>query len=142
MSEDLTKKLANGDIETRILTTVQNIETLFRSSLDQLVSWVSSIDARLKHLEQRVEERLHDTRPIWHKVVADIGDLQSSQKRFEQGQDGLRAEIRELNNSVRTVSRDQIVINDGLRRIQVDLHNFDERLHTCETKRRAPNSST
>ena len=142
MSEDLTKKLANGDTETRILTAVQNIEALFRSSFDQLVSWVSSIDARLKNLEQRVEERLHDTRPIWHKVVADIGELQSSHKRFEQGQDGLRAEIRELNNTVRNVDRDQIVINDSLRRIQLDLHKFDERLNKCEINRRAPNSST
>lgn len=142
MSEDLTKKLANGDTETRILTAVQNIEALFRSSFDQLVSWVSSIDSRLKHLEQKVEERLHDTRPIWHKVVADIGELQSSQNRFEQGQDGLRTEIRELNSTVRNVDRDQIVINDSLRKIQLDLHNFDERLHRCETNRRAPNSPT
>ena len=142
MSEDLTKKLPTSDVETRTLTAVQNIEKLFRSSFDQLVSWVSSVDARLKHLEQRVEERLHDTRPIWHKLVADIGELQSSQKRFEQGQDGLRAEIHELNGTVRTVSRDQIVINDSLRRIQLDLHTFDERLNKCETNRRAPNSST
>ena len=142
MSEDLTKKLPKEDAETRILAAVQNIEKIFRSSFDQLVSWVSSIDARLKHLEQKVEERLHDTRPIWHKVVADIGELQSSQTRFEQGQDGLRAEIRELNSAVRTVSRDQIVINDSLRRIQLDLHNFDERLDKCETNRRAPKTST
>jgi chromosome segregation ATPase len=142
MSADLTKKLANGDVETRILNAVQNIEAVFRTSFDQLVSWVSSIDARLKHLEQRVEERLHDTRPIWHKVVANIGELQSSQTRFEQGQDALRAEIRELNNAVRNVDRDQIVINDSLRRIQLDLHNFDERLNKCEMNRRAPNSST
>ena len=142
MSEDLTKKLANGDNEKRILTAVQNLESLFRTSFDQLVSWVSSVDARLKHLEQRVEERLHDTRPIWHKVVADIGALQSSQERFEQGQDGLRAEIRELNNTIRNVDRDQIVINDSLRRIQLDLHRFDERLNKCEVNSHAPKPST
>lgn len=142
MSEDLTKKLPKEDVETHILAAVQNIEKIFRSSFDQLVSWVSSIDVRLKHLEQRVEERLHDTRPIWHKVVADIGEPQSSQTRFEQGQDGLRAEIRELNSAIRTVNRDQIVINDSLGRIQLDLHNFDEGLDKCETNRRVPNSST
>ena len=122
MSEDLTKKLSNGDCDKRILTAVQNLDTHIRSSFDQLVSWIGSVDSRLKQLGQKVEERLHDTRPIWHKVVADIAQLQT-------GQDAMRSEMQEVNNIVRAVNRDQIVINDAVRRIQLDFHNLDERLH-------------
>ncbi len=135
MSEDLTDRQPRGETDKLILTAVQNLDALFRGSFDQLVSWVSSIDARLKHLELKVEQRLHDSRPIWHKLVADGEQLQAGQQRLEEG-------LRELNTTVRDVSRDQIVINDSLRKIQLDLHTFDERLHKCEANRRPQNSST
>jgi len=119
MSEDLTKKLPTSDSDklNSILTTVQAMET------------------RLGKLEQKVEERLHDTRPIWHKVVADIAQLQT-------GQDAMREQIGELYSTVRDVNRDQIVINDVMRRIQLDFHKIDERLHRLEINRHQRNSST
>lgn len=113
MSGDLTKKIIPGDREV-ILTAVQNLESFVRSSLDRL-------DSRLQILEQKVEQRLHDTRPIWHKVVADIALLQ-------KGQD-------ELSRIVHEVSRDQIVVTDSLRKIQMDFHYIVERLHKLEGRR-------
>lgn len=70
MSEDLTKKLPKTDSEklSLVLTIVQNLET------------------RVDNLEQKVEERLYDTRPIWQKVVADIAQLQQGQVQLQQGQ--------------------------------------------------------
>lgn len=133
MSEDLTQKLPKSDSEILllILRTTQNLELRF----GKLETRVENIDSRLEGLEEKVEHRLHDTRPIWHKVVADIAELQAGQKRLEDG-------FRELNSTVRDVNRDQLVINDSLRRIQRDLHTFDERLHRCERNQRPPNSST
>ena len=133
MSEDLTKKLPKNDSEklNEILTTIHNLEGRF----DKLDSRVNNIDSRLEGLEQKVEHRLHDTRPIWHKLVADISQLQT-------GQDAMRAEVQELNNTVRNVNRDQIVINDVIRKIQLDFHNIDDRLHRLELNRNSRNSST
>lgn len=135
MSEDSTKNLNEANTVKLVLQTLQNLDAHVHSSFDQLGSWVGSIDSRLKHLELKVEERLHDTRPIWHKVVADIEQLQAGQQRLEEG-------LRELNSTVLDVSRDQIVINDSLRRIQLDLRSFKDRLHRCELSRRPENSST
>ena len=133
MSEDLTQKLPESDSEILllILRTTQNLEVRF----GKLETRVENIDFRLEGLEEKVEHRLHDTRPIWHKVVADIAELQAGQQRIEEG-------LSKLESTVRDVSRDQIVINDSLRRIQLDLHPFDERLHRCERNQRPPNSST
>jgi hypothetical protein len=127
MSEDLTKKLPISDRDT-ILTAIKSFETYVRSSFDSLVTWVSSIDSRLKRLEQRVEERLYDTRPIWHKVVADVAQLQT-------GQNGLRSEVHELSNKVDNIGRDQIVFNDAIRKINLEFHTIDERLHRLEMNR-------
>ena len=133
MSEDLTQKLPESDSEILllILRTTQNLEVRF----GKLETRVENIDFRLEGLEENVEHRLHYTRPIWHKVVADIAELQAGQQRIEEG-------LSKLESTVRDVSRDQIVINDSLRRIQLDLHTFDERLHRCERNQRPPNSST
>ncbi len=136
MSEDLTGKLPKSNGE--ILNAIKNLD-----------EHVGKIDARLQSLEQKVDgiekkvdQKLHDTRPIWHKVVADIGELQTGQNRLEQSQLAMRDQISELNSVVRTVNRDQIVINDVVRRIQLDFHTFDERLQRFINKRNSQNSST
>ena len=126
MSEDLTKKLNlnDGDKLTLILTTVQNLdrrsiaaETQFvtvEARLERLGFGFDSLSSRLKHLEQRVEQRFYDTRPIWHKVVDDIAQLQKGQERLEEGQS---------------------VLNDAIRRINSDVHAIDERLQRLEINR-------
>jgi chromosome segregation ATPase len=146
MSEDLTKKLPQTESEKQILTALQNLDTYVRTSFDQLVTWVGNIDSRLQRLEakverleqkverldEKVEQRLYDTRPIWHKVVGDIAQLQT-------GQEAIRAELSDLHNTVREINRDQIVINDSLRKIQLDFHNIDQRLYRLEVNRITPN---
>jgi hypothetical protein len=133
MSEDLTKKLKFDDTDmlTLILTTVQNIDqrstatearfTTVEARLERLEIRFYNFDSRLQRLEQRVEQRFYDTRPIWHKVVADIATLQEGQHRVEEGLS---------------------VLNDALRRINSDLHAIDERLGRLEVHHQRQNSST
>ena len=112
MSEDLTKKLPTSDSDklNSILTTVQATET------------------RLTELEQKVEERLHDTRPIWQKVVADIAKLNLEMKRMTTSQ----------RDTVRRIS----VVNDTLLGIQADYRDIYDRVLELEANHNAPNSST
>ena len=134
MNEDLTRKLPNSDRDA-ILTAIRNLESYVRSSIDNLVTWVGSIDSRLSALDQKVEERLYDTRPIWHKVVADVAQLQS-------GQDAMNSQVLKLTNGVQDIRRDQGVFNDAIRKIDGDLHGINERLLRLEVDRKRPNSST
>ena len=124
MSEDLTEKLPKNGNDSKVLTAIENLET-----------HVTKIDNRLQSLEKKVDERLHDTRPIWHRVVADIAQLQAGQQRLEEGQLAMRGELS-------NVSRDQIVINDSIRKIQLDYHTINDRLLRLEFNRNPPNSST
>ena len=138
MSEDFTQKLPKSESDSEILTAIKGLEK------------------KVDNLEKKVDEKLYDTRPIWHKVVADIGELQSGQKRLEdgqkhldegqkrleEGQQALRLSLIEVNSSVRDVSRDQIVINDVLRRLQLDFHTMDEKLYKLTINRNQQNSTT
>ena len=115
MSEDLTRKLSGNDKDA-ILTAIKNLETVVRSSFDNLVTWVSSIDSRFKHLERKVEERLYDT-PMWHKVVADVNQLQA-------GLDSARSEVHQLSNKMDDLSREQArefhAVDERIRRLEVN----------------------
>jgi len=117
MSEDFTQKLPKIGQESEILTAIKDLEK------------------KVDRLEKKVDERLHDTRPIWHRVVADIAQLQAGQGRLEENQQAMRVELR-------NVSRDQIVINDSIRKIHLDFHSIDDRLCRLELNRNRQNSST
>jgi chromosome segregation ATPase len=126
MSEDLTRKLNLDDSDklSLILTTVQNLDRRSRATetqfgtvearLERLGIRFDNFNSRLQHLEQRVEQRFYDTRPIWHKVVDDIAQLQQGQQRLEEGQG---------------------VLNDAIRKIDSDVHTIDERLQRLEMSR-------
>ena len=143
MSEDLTDKLPTKNGE--ILTAIKNLD----EHVGKIDSRLATLEQKVDGLEKNVDERLHDARPIWHKVVAEIGELQNGQTRLEVGQKNLeqsqaamREQIVDLNSVVRAINRDQIVINDSLRRIQLDFRDYDERLFKFINSHYQQNSST
>jgi chromosome segregation ATPase len=166
MSEDLTQKLPRNRKDNEILTAIKDLDTHvtkidnrlqsleqkfdglekkvdgvekkvdgLEKKVDGVERKVDGLEKKADGLEKKVDERLHDTRPIWHRVVADIAQLQAGQQRLEEGQLAMR-------NDLGNVSRDQIVINDSIRKIQLDYHAIDDRLYRLEVNRKQPNSST
>jgi len=138
MSEDFTQKLPKNGHDSEILTAIKDLDT-----------HVTKMDDRLQRLEQKVDERLYDTRPIWHKVVADIAQLQAGQqrleegqKRLEDGQQSISLDISRINHSVNIVKGDQLVINDAVRRMQLDFLTVNEWLRKVIDNRNQPNSQT
>ena len=131
MSVDLTKKLPHNDSDklSLILTTVQSLDRrslavetqfgTFEARLEKVEIRLDNVGSRIQRLEQEVRQRLYDTRPMWHKVVADIAQLQGSQQRLEEG---------------------QTVLNDAVRKVHIDFQDIDQRLQKLERDRQ--NSST
>jgi outer membrane murein-binding lipoprotein Lpp len=123
MSEDLTQNLPGS----------QN------DALAQILSAVQNLGARVDSLEKKVEERLYDTRPIWEKVVEDIGQLQEGQTRLQsdvtqlrEGQDSLR---REVNTGLRDINRKFSIFNDTLTQMQADYRDIYDRVRDLERQR-------
>jgi chromosome segregation ATPase len=145
MSEDFTQKLPENRHDSEILTAIKDLDT-----------HVTSVDNRLQSLEKKVDERLHDTRPIWHRVVADIAELQSgqkrleagqkhleeSQRRLEEGQQAIHSDMTNVNSTVNDVKGDQFVINNAVRRMQLDFFTVTEWLNKLTAERNQPNSQT
>ena len=75
---------------------------------------LQSIDARLTALETKVDERLHDTRPMWESLSSQLMEFRSE----------MQTAVRDLD---RSISNFQF---DVLRRQR----DFDERLRNIEGK--------
>jgi hypothetical protein len=121
MSEDLTKKPTPGD--------------------DNVAAILKHIDSRLQSLEQKVEERLYDTRPIWQKVVADIAQLQEGQRHLEEGQARLEDQMRDIKVSVREVARNTGVIYETAVKIQAEFKDLNSRVLDIELEHQKQRNS-
>ena len=114
MSEDLTKKLAKGD--------------------DNVALILQNINSRLQSLEQKVEERLQDTRPIWQKVLADIAQLQEGQTRLE-------GEVRDIKISIRDMTRSIGALYETGIRIQAECRDLNHRFLDIEPEQQKQRNS-
>lgn len=62
--EENTKDLTTGEMLKMILADVRDLRTV-----------VTEVDIRLTSLEKKVDERLHDTRPMWQAIHAQTEKL-------------------------------------------------------------------
>ena len=123
MSEDLTNKLPKGD--------------------DNVARILQNIDSRLQSLEQKVEERLHDTRPIWQKVGADIAQLQEGQRQLQEGQTRLEGEVHDIKISIREITWQIGGIAESYVKVQGKNRELEGRVRDLERQQQKPtNSST
>jgi chromosome segregation ATPase len=124
MSEDLTQNLPNNDLKL-ILVRLDSIDTRLDSvdkRLDVMDKRLDSIDARLTTLEDKVERRLLETRPIWESVLEQLKEMS--------------AQLAEVNVRLTKVEQDSRDLRHFFRagfidiaRVQTD---FDERLEKLE----------
>ncbi|MDT5122479.1 MAG: hypothetical protein QOC96_1961 [Acidobacteriota bacterium] len=83
MSEDLTQRLPNApSFEERVLSELAAIRTD-----------IARMDARLTTLEDKVDARLSETRPIWENVQAKLTTIEAT---LEDIQSQLREVVRDL----------------------------------------------
>ncbi|HEX3186185.1 MAG TPA: hypothetical protein VHQ94_15415 [Pyrinomonadaceae bacterium] len=121
MSEDLTKKLPKGD--------------------DNVAVILQNIDSRLQRLEQKVEERLYDTRPIWQKVVADIAQLHEGQAQLQEGQTRLQCEMRDIKISIRDLARSAGVQYEMAFKILAECKDLNSRVLDIELEQQKQRNS-
>jgi hypothetical protein len=89
MSEDITKHLQDGD-------------------LNLILTRLDSIDVRLTTLEDKVERRMQETRPIWEQVLAKLDGLETE----------LRNGFRKLERQVGLLAEDVLVVRADQRDLE------------------------
>jgi hypothetical protein len=74
MSEENTERLEGGTpFEIRVLRELANLNLRF-----------NGMDARLARLEERVDARLQETRPIWEAVLARLDTMETRLEKMDE----------------------------------------------------------
>lgn len=114
MSDDQTKILENGgDDSKRIIEMLRLL--LLRSE---------AVETRLEELENKVEERLKDTRPLWEGVQAQLVELR-------EGQEKLREEVQ---TGFRRVAQRLDVVSVDINNVRADIHDHETRITKLEDR--------
>jgi uncharacterized coiled-coil DUF342 family protein len=110
----------------------------------ELLRLVQSIRTELSELKQTVDARLHDTRPIWEKVQADIAQLQEGQQRLEEGQKRFDERLEALRDETRTgwrnLKRQFGVLHETFLEVRADYKDLDKRLYRLEEPLEEPHT--
>jgi hypothetical protein len=96
MSEELTKHLPDGDLKL-------------------ILTRFDSIDARLMTLEDKVDRRLQETRPIWEQVLTKLGNLED-----------------EMRNGFRKVERQVGLLAEDVLIVRADQRDLEKRVNKVE----------
>jgi chromosome segregation ATPase len=75
-----------------------------------LVTSIEELKQGLKALDEKVEARLHDTRPLWERIVGEIDKLRL-------GQEEMRVELTELRTGQTSIREELVKINYHLKLI-------------------------
>lgn len=99
MSEDATQQLLAAQVDRLISMAGLTNETLHQLNgrLDNIEKQQAEFSARLESLETKVDQRLHDTRPIWENVQTQLSDLRRESAEFRsETSSGFRAVDRKI----------------------------------------------
>ena len=107
MSEDPTKNLPPQSFEERVLAEFAAIRQEF-ARLDTRLSGVEtrldSLDNRLIKLEEKVDERLRETRPIWEGVLQRLAAIETA--------------LDTLNRQFKTMIRDMFDLRSRIEKLE------------------------
>ena len=85
MSEDLTNNHSGNGSQT----------------LASVVKVVKELTVKVEKLDQKVDERIYDTRPMWEHFASKVDLLQEGLQELRQDQNDLREELRQDQNDLR-----------------------------------------
>lgn len=85
MNEDLTREMPEQE-----------------PTLRQLYSLMLQMNQRLNQLEEKVETRLYDTRPLWERVIGEIEKLRAGQEELNKKYESLDGKYESLRQELAT----------------------------------------
>jgi chromosome segregation ATPase len=122
MSEDPTK-----DLTEDLPTPEPALPNTTDSKLDWLIREMRQMRTDFNALNQKVEDRLHDTRPIWQAVQAQLDKL----TREVESQSN---EITEIKQGLRRLERKMELLNKAFFERQTDQDELLERVEKLEDR--------
>ncbi len=92
-------------------------QNLPQDGVSQILTRLDSIDSRLTTLEDKVDRRLQETRPIWEQVLARLDSLES-----------------EVRTGFRRIERNVGMLIKDVLEVRADQRDLEKRMDEIESK--------
>jgi predicted nuclease with TOPRIM domain len=80
----------------------ETTRNLPQDGVERILAGIGSLDARLTSLEEKVDRRLQETRPIWEQVLVRLDGMESRFGGLESRVQSLEGEVTGLREEMRT----------------------------------------
>jgi chromosome segregation ATPase len=134
MSEENTADLTLDEKLDLLLAEMRELKAEMR----EVKETVGGLDTRLTALESKVEDRLHDTRPIWQLVQQQIVDLQTEVVDLKTEVINFKTEtnarFESVEKELRIMNRKFEVFSLDIMKMRTDIRDFDVRLAEVERR--------
>ncbi len=118
MNEDTTRDLPDSrSFEERIFNYLEAMEARMKADMLEMKIVINDINRRLATLEEKVERRLYDTRPIWEGVQAQLGVMQEQISALHEQSEATQAQIAEVQVQVAEVQAHVMGIEERVMRL-------------------------
>ena len=106
-------------------------QNLPRDGVSQILTRLDSIDSRLTTLEDKVDRRLQETRPIWEQVLVRLDGFETRMSGFERRLDDFGSELR---TSLRSFERQVGRLAEDVLKVRADQRDLEDRMDKLEPK--------
>jgi len=108
MSEEQTDRLEGGTpFEIRVLRELSNINQR-----------LNGLEVRLTRLEEKVEARLHDTRPIWQSVLSRLDTIETRLDRMETRLDSIDTRLERVDDKFDAVGSELLDVRTEIKTVK------------------------
>ena len=115
MSEEQTERFEGGTpFEIRVLRELANIN----HQLADLKSRVGGLETRLTSLEEKVDARLYDTRPIWESVLSRLDGVETQLDNVKTELGGVTAGLKKVDTKFDVVAEELLDVRADVRELQ------------------------
>ena len=115
MSEDTTQRLPDDGVRL-------------------LLARFDAMDARLTALEDKVDRRLQETRPIWEQVLVRLTNVEGELVRVKEGLTKVEARLENVEDEVDGLGRKFNLFNKDILKLQNKQEDLKERLDRIDSE--------
>lgn len=94
---------------------------------ERVLALLSSMNTRLRILEEQSERRAMDTKPIWERALAEIGEVKDELREVKD-------EVREVKEKVSNLERKFEIVTLDMIQLRGDQRRLDGRMDKLESK--------
>ena len=135
MNEEITQNMSEGrSFEERVMARFDALEAhlnsrldAFEARLDKMETRLNEMDARLTALEERVDQRLKETRPIWEQVLVRLNGMDARFDKFD-------ARLARVEKNVHYLKSKFRVFDEDILTLQNQQEDMEERISKLESE--------